>query len=111
MNTAISPADLAASQTAAMTPDFEAFRSDALARGFDEVLVREWAAGQVVGRHEHPFEIDARVVRGEFWLTCAGQTRHVKAGGGFTLACAVPHDERYGPEGATFWVARRSSVV
>ena len=90
--------------------DFDAFRTDALTRGFDEVLVREWAPGQVVGLHEHPFEIDARVVRGEFWLTVDGPTLHLMAGEAFTLAPAVPHAERYGPEGATFWVARRHAA-
>ena len=90
--------------------DFDAFRTDALTRGFDEVLVREWAPGQVVDLHEHPFEIDARVVRGEFWLTVDGPTRHLVAGEAFTLAPAVPHAERYGPEGATFWVARRHAA-
>lgn len=92
-----------------MTPqDFDTFRSHAHERGFDEVVLREWPPGQVVGMHEHPFEIDARVVRGEFWLTVDGHTRHLPAGAAFTLAPAVPHAERYGPEGATFWVARRN---
>ena len=90
---------------------FEAFRDDALSRGFDTVLVREWLPGQVVGDHEHPFEIDAQVVRGEFWLTVDGHTRHLQAGERFTLAAAVPHAERYGPEGATVWVGRRGRVL
>lgn len=87
--------------------DFDTFRRNALVRGFDEALVREWAPGQVVDTHEHPFEIDARVVRGEFWLTCGSQTRHLQEGDGFALAPGVPHAERYGPDGATFWVARK----
>lgn len=89
--------------------DFDAFRADCLARGYDEVLLREWAPGQVVPTHEHPFDIDARVVRGEVWLTAGGQTQHLSAGGAFTLARGIPHDERYGAEGATFWVARRNA--
>lgn len=92
-----------------MHTTFEQFESDALARGFDEVLVRDWTPGQVVAEHRHPFEADALVVRGEMWLTEAGQTRHLKAGDTFRLAPDVPHDERYGDEGATYWVARRNA--
>jgi quercetin dioxygenase-like cupin family protein len=86
---------------------FEAFEAAARAQGFDEVLVREWKPGQVVDTHTHPFEIDAQVVRGELTLQCGTERRFVKAGDGFELARGVPHAEFYGPEGATFWVARR----
>ncbi len=86
---------------------FESFKVDALAQGFDEVLVREWAPGQVVGTHTHPFAVKALVVSGEFALTCEGHTRRIVAGGRFELARGVPHAEHYGPEGATVWVARR----
>lgn len=34
-------------------------------------------------------------------------TRHLHAGDTFMLARDVPHTERYGPDGATYWVARR----
>ena len=86
---------------------FEAFQTTALAQGFDEVLVREWLPDQVVGTHTHPFAVQARVVRGELWLRCGDLTSHIPAGGGFELPRDAPHDERYGPDGATFWVARR----
>jgi quercetin dioxygenase-like cupin family protein len=85
---------------------FEQFRDDALSRGFHEALVREWAAGQENSLHEHPFDTYALVVRGEFWLTVEGRTRHLRAGDTFELARQVPHSERYGPQGATFWAAR-----
>jgi len=86
---------------------FEAFEAEAKRLGFDEVLVREWKPGQVMDTHTHPFAIDALVVRGEFTLHCGGEQRLVKAGDNFELAREVPHAEHYGPEGATFWVARR----
>jgi len=41
------------------------------------------------------------------WLTHDGRTLHLRAGDRFELARAVPHAERYGPEGATYWAARR----
>lgn len=87
----------------------EAFRADALAAGFDEALEREWAPNTVLDTHTHPFAADAVVVRGEMWLTCEGQTRHLRPGDRFTLAREQPHAERYGPEGAAYWVARRNA--
>jgi quercetin dioxygenase-like cupin family protein len=89
-------------------PTFAEFESAARAEGFDEVLVREWAPGQVVPTHTHPFAADALVVAGEMWLTEGEHTRHLRAGDRFALARDVPHAERYGDAGATYWVARRS---
>lgn len=86
---------------------YEFFETTAKAAGFDEVLVREWASGQVVGTHTHPFDVQAHVVRGEVWLRCGDEVKHITAGGGFELAREVPHDERYGEQGATFWIARK----
>ena len=87
---------------------FAAFERDALARGFDEVLERRWAAGTVLDTHTHPFAVEAVVTQGDLWLTCAGSTQHLRPGDRFTLERDVPHDERYGDEGATYWVARRN---
>ena len=89
-----------------MEPTLETFTAQALDEGFDEILVREWAPGRELDTHTHAFAVSARVVRGEFWLTVDGSTRHIPAGQGFRLARDVPHTERYGPQGATVWVAR-----
>ena len=88
---------------------FEIFKSNALADGYEEAVVREWAPDTVVETHSHPFDADAVVTQGEMWLTCAGSTRHLKPGDTFSLASGVPHAERYGAHGATYWVARRTS--
>lgn len=88
---------------------FEQFAASARARGFDEVLERRWPPGTVLGTHTHAFAVDARLVQGEMWLTVAGRTQHLKPGDGFVLDAEVPHDERYGAEGATYWVARRNA--
>lgn len=90
------------------TPTFAEFEAAARARGFDEVLERQWAAGTVLDTHTHPFAVEARVVQGEMWLSCGEQTRHLRPGDTFELARDVPHAERYGTEGATYWVARRN---
>lgn len=88
--------------------DFPRFESDARARGFDQVLERRWEPGIVLDTHTHPFEVDAIVVAGEMWLTVDGRTRHLQRGDRFELAAEVPHAERYGGAGATYWVARRA---
>lgn len=86
------------------------FTDAMLARGYQEVLVREWAPGHETPEHTHPFDVDARVVQGEFWLTVDGRTRHLRANDSFQLQRDVPHAERYGPLGAIFWAARRNPV-
>ena len=86
---------------------FAEFESAAHARGFTAVLARQWPAGTVLDTHTHPFAVEARVVQGEMWLTVGDETRHLQAGDSFTLEREVPHTERYGDEGATYWVARR----
>ncbi len=83
------------------------FERTALADGFDEVLVREWAPGQRVDTHTHPFAVRALVVRGDLTLICGEEARSLQAGENFELGCEVPHAEQYGAQGATFWVARR----
>lgn len=92
-----------------LPPSLEAFRATAMAAGFDEVLERRWAPGTVLATHTHDFDVDAVVVGGEMWLGCEGRTEHLRTGDRFTLARNVPHDERYGAEGAVYWVARRNA--
>ncbi len=89
------------------TPSFAEFEAAALAQGFDEVLERVWKPGQVLDTHTHPFAVQALVVQGSLALTCGDSTRQLSAGDRFELALGVPHAEHYGPQGATFWVARR----
>lgn len=87
-------------------PSFDEFQRLALREGFDAVLERDWAPNMALDVHTHPFAAQALVVRGEMWLTVGDATQHLRAGDTFTLAFEEPHAERYGPEGATYWVAR-----
>lgn len=89
-------------------PSFAEFRAQALAEGCDEVLERRWAPGTVLAEHRHPFAASALVVQGEMWLTCESGERHLRPGDRFRLEADVPHTERYGPDGATYWVGRRN---
>ena len=88
------------------TPTLESFTAQSLDEGFDEILVREWEGNLKLDTHTHPFDVSARVVRGEYWLTVGDEVQHLKAGDCFRLARHVPHAELYGPQGATVWVAR-----
>lgn len=90
-----------------VTVTFLEFENEALKQGFDEVIERSWDAHVELASHMHPFAVKAIVVRGEMWLTVDEQTRHLRPGDLFELASNVPHSERYGAEGATYWVARR----
>jgi mannose-6-phosphate isomerase-like protein (cupin superfamily) len=89
-------------------PSFEEFKATSLAAGYDEVLVREWQANQEIASHDHPFAVTALVVKGEMWLTLDGQTRHLLPGDRFEVGLRTQHAERYGPQGTTFWVARKN---
>ena len=89
-------------------PSFDQFKQQALAAGFDEVIERDWPPHTVLDTHTHPFAVHAILTRGEMWLTMNGQTQHLLSGSVFELERDVPHDERYGPEGASYWVARKN---
>lgn len=87
----------------------ERFRAEMLAAGYDEVIERRWAPGTVLEAHAHPFEASALVVQGEMWLAIdGGPERRLVAGDRFQVRAGAPHAERYGPQGATFWVARKT---
>ena len=92
-----------------MTPTFETFAAEQRAIGCDEVIERSWKPGTVIETHTHPFSVRALVVQGEMWLTVGDRVQHLRAGERFELDREVPHAERYGPEGATYWVARTTS--
>ena len=88
---------------------YDAFHRHARETGADEVIERHWGPNQVVETHTHAFDADALVTAGEMWLTREDGTQHLRAGDTFRLPGGTPHSERYGPEGATYWVARRSA--
>jgi quercetin dioxygenase-like cupin family protein len=50
----------------------------------------------------------AQVSKGEMWLTAGGKTLHLLPGDSFALERDAPHTERYGPEGASYWVGRKA---
>ena len=92
-----------------MEQSFQTFEAELHAQGFDEVLARDWAPSAVADTHVHPFAAKALLVRGEMWLTVGDTTQHLLPGSRFALDADVPHSERYGSEGATYWVGRRAA--
>jgi quercetin dioxygenase-like cupin family protein len=88
--------------------DFETFKALKLQQGFDEVLVRNWEPHFQNEMHAHPFDTEAVVVQGEYWLTLGEEVRHLKAGDAFKVPRDVLHSEKYGPQGAVFWAARKN---
>jgi len=74
-----------------------------------EVLERSWPPQTVLDTHTHSFGVWAQVSRGEMWLTVGERTQHLLPGAQFTLDPDVPHAERYGADGASYWVARRNT--
>ena len=42
------------------------------------------------------------------WFVVGNDEQHLLPGDAFALERDVPHIERYGAEGATYWVARRN---
>ena len=92
-----------------MNTTYDTFRTQALGEGFDEVIERRWDPLTVLDTHTHPFSVKAVVTAGEMWLTVGDSIRHLRTGDTFTLDRDVPHAERYGTDGAAYWVARRNA--
>lgn len=86
---------------------FQEFETGMRAKGFPDVAVRDYPTATLAPTHVHPFAVKALVVRGEMWLTVGEETRHLLVGDSFELDHEVPHAERYGSDGATYWAARR----
>jgi mannose-6-phosphate isomerase-like protein (cupin superfamily) len=85
---------------------FTEFEACERARGCAEVLARSWEPNTVLPEHTHDFTARALVIQGEMWLTMNGTTQHLQPGDRFEVPRGTPHAERYGPQGATYWVAR-----
>ncbi|NBT73468.1 MAG: AraC family transcriptional regulator, partial [Betaproteobacteria bacterium] len=61
----------------------------------------------IIPDHSHPFALKALVISGQMWLTVNAVEQALQPGDVFELSHSQPHAERYGPEGASYLVARR----
>jgi len=73
---------------------------------YDEFIIRTWNPFHQIPDHTHPFSIKALVIAGTMWLTVRDIERQLKVGDVFELDYEELHSERYGPEGASYLVAR-----
>jgi quercetin dioxygenase-like cupin family protein len=89
------------------TMTFDEYKQTQLRKGFDEVTERAYGPNATADTHTHPFSVEALVVKGEMWLACGDDTRHLKEGDTFAMNREVPHSERYGSDGAVYWAARK----
>ena len=83
------------------------FTAQAMDDGFDEVIQKEWAPNLVLEKHAHPFDARVQVVAGQVKLEFANGSQTYEPGDGFFILRGTEHAEQYGPQGATFWVARK----
>jgi hypothetical protein len=88
--------------------DFTDFAADLHAQGYEEVLEKRYPPLAVIDTHVHSFSPKALLVSGEMWITIDAHTEHLLPGGTFELDAQLPHSERYGREGAVYWVGRRA---
>lgn len=84
------------------------FQAQALQLGFDECVIRHWDANTFIDTHTHSFGVQALVVQGEVSLGVGDRLHDLEAGSRFALEPGIPPTERYGAQGAVFWVARRN---
>jgi hypothetical protein len=96
--------------TSSLNESFADFESRLRAQGFDQVLEKKYPPLAVIDTHVHDFAPKALVVSGEMWLTVDGYTQHLIPGSTFELDPNLPHAERYGSEGTTYWVGRRKAA-
>jgi quercetin dioxygenase-like cupin family protein len=73
----------------------------------DDFVVRDWPPHHVIPEHTHPFALRALVTQGQMWLTVDAREQELLPGDTFELSHGKAHAERYGPQGATYLVARR----
>ena len=88
--------------------NFNDFSAQAMDDGFDEIIQKEWAPNLVIEKHTHPFDARVQVATGLVKLELATGAQTFEAGQSFFIPRGTEHAEQYGPNGATFWVTRKS---
>ena len=86
------------------------FTRELMRDGF-EPATRTMDPNVINATHAHPFEVRALMLAGELTLRFEGQTQVCRAGDVFTMRAGCEHDERFGPEGATYVAGRRQPVA
>jgi len=87
--------------------DAASFESSLKRDGFNEIATAGFPAGHRLGDHEHPYELRALVLEGEFHIAVDGRESAFRPGEIFVLAKDVRHTERTGPAGVRFLIGRK----
>jgi len=88
----------------------EQFTQELLRDGF-EVATRSMEANLHNSAHAHPFEVRLMVLSGEMSVSSEGATTTCRAGDVFAMRAGCEHEERFGPEGATYLVGRKQAAA
>ena len=83
------------------------FTTQAMDDGFDEIIQKDWEPNLSIPNHTHPYDVRVQIAAGQVTLTLGESAQTYESGQGFYLARNVEHAEQYGPQGASFWVARK----
>jgi quercetin dioxygenase-like cupin family protein len=76
--------------------------------GFQEIETKKVAANTATQPHSHAFSVRALVLAGDITLTSEGQSRTFRTGEVFEMTAGCVHSERYGPDGSTYLVGRKT---
>jgi len=78
---------------------------------YSEVLPITRAAGYAMNAHSHTFDARALITAGEFTLVVGGVPRTYGVGDIFQLPAGTLHEERSGPDGASYLAGRREVLA
>lgn len=81
-------------------------RADMAAKGFEKVVLVEWAPGHFNDRHSHDWPVYVWVLDGSMEVETEGGKVVYKKGDLLTLPKGRPHIERIGPNGIRLLSAR-----
>ena len=84
------------------------FESSLKQAGFQVIETKKVTANIATPPHSHAFSVRALVLAGDVTLTSEGQSRTFRAGEVFEMAAGCVHSERYGPDGSTYLVGRKT---
>lgn len=79
--------------------------------GFDAIVTVVREPNGFLDVHTHPFEAKALILAGEIHLGFDRGEQVIRAGEIFHLQAHEAHSERYGPEGVTYLVGRKSAAA
>ena len=90
--------------------DRAAFTEMLLKEGFPDAVLVTREANITMDVHTHPFEAKALIVDGELHIRVDDDERLYRVGDVFHLPANKAHAERYGPNGVSYLVGRKTDV-